>query len=351
VTRLNHHLFGLKTVCGSFVALAFGILLASAEGATTSSSAAVEGLYQKAKKEGEVIWQLASSRIEPVVKIFQKKYPDIKVRSFFKTSRDVVTQLIAEDRARDQVGTDVMSMDLQRGTPLLDRRIVVKEDWSGFGVEARLVWSDGFFVGGYDTVDGLFYNPTLVKASEVPKTWEDLLNPKWANYQIATTSSGSALTAVYYTRPQQEADLYFRKLANQKIAFEQNTAVMTKKFSQGEYKIVVGSLGRMEELQDKKIPVAIVPIGPVIAIRRGFVTARKSPHPNAARLLIVWLASKDGRRALKEIGNHAPAFPCEESELAELLCKNNLEVVFLGTREKAKDYEMFAKRVLEILRP
>jgi iron(III) transport system substrate-binding protein len=319
--------------------------------ASSGGSSALEGLYKNAKREGEVIWQLASSRIEPVAKAFQEKYPEIKMRSFFKTSRDVVTQIIAEDRARDQVGVDVLSMDLQRGTPLLDRQIVATEAWANFGVEPNQLWADGLIVGGYDTVDGMYYNPQTVKPADVPKTWEDLLHPRWANYQIATTSSGSTLTAIYYTRSASEADAYLRKLATQKIAFEQNTAVMTKKFAQGEYKIAVGSIGRMEDLQERKIPVEIVPIGPVIAIRRGFVTLKKSPHPNAARLLMIWLVSREGRKALREIGNHAAAFPCDESDLAQLLCKNKLEIVFLSTKEKAKEYETFGKRTLDILRP
>jgi iron(III) transport system substrate-binding protein len=333
------------------IALAYGLRPAPALTATTSTPAAIEDLSKNAKKEGEVIWQLASSRIEPVVKAFQAKYPEIKLRSFFKTSRDVVTQIIAEDRARNQVGIDVLSLDLQRGTPLLDRRIVASEDWPKLGVEPSQLWADGLMVGGYDTVDGMYYNPQMVQASEVPRRWEDLLHPRWANYQIATTSSGSALTAIYYTRSGPDADAYLRKLAAQKIAFEQNTAVMTKKFAYGEYKIAVGSVGRMEELQAKKIPVAIVPIGPVIAVRRGFATLKKSPHPNAARLLMIWLASTEGRKALREIGNHAAAFPCDESDLAQLLCKNKLEIVFLSTKEKAKEYETFGKRALDILRP
>jgi iron(III) transport system substrate-binding protein len=333
------------------LALLYIMLPAPAYTAAPSASAAMEELSRNAKKEGEVIWQLASSRIEPVVKAFQAKYPEVKLRSFFKTSRDVVTQVIAEDRARNQVSVDVLSLDLQRGAPLLDRRIVASEDWSKLGVEPGQLWADGLMVGGYDTVDGMYYNPQMVKDSEVPRTWEDLLHPRFANYQIATTSSGSALTAIYYTRAGSDADAYLRKLAGQKIAFEQNTAVMTKKFAYGEYKIAVGSVGRMEELQAKKIPVAMVPVGPVIAIRRGFATLRKSPHPNAARLLMIWLASTEGRKALREIGNHAAAFPCEESELAQLLCKNKLEIVFLSTKEKTKEYETFGKRALEILRP
>lgn len=347
----NHLLIAFNVSLAIVLTLWCGIMSAPAQAAAAGPPSALEGLLKDAKKEGEVIWQLATARLEPVALVFQKKYPDIRVRTFFKTSREVATQLIAEDRARDQVSIDVVSFDLQRGTPLLDRRIVASENWASFGVEPGQIWGDGFIVGGYDTVDGLYYNPVTVKGADVPKSWDDLLSPKFANYQIATTSSGSALAAVYYTRSQQEADAYLRKLAAQRIAVDQNTAVMAKKFAYGEYKVVVGSLGRMEELKKSKIPAAIAPFGPVIAIRRGLVTLRKSPHPNAARLLMVWLASKEGRRALREVGNHGAAFPCEESELAELLCKHNLEIRFLSTREKSKEFEAFGKRLLEILRP
>jgi hypothetical protein len=170
------------------IALAYSLLPVPAHTASASALAATEDLYKNAKKEGEVIWQLASSRIEPVVKAFQARYPEIKLRSFFKTSRDVVTQIIAEDRVRQQVSIDVLSLDLQRGTPLLERRIVASEDWPKLGVEPSQLWADSLMVGGYDTVDGMYYNPQTVQASEVPRSWEDLLHPRWANYQIATTS-------------------------------------------------------------------------------------------------------------------------------------------------------------------
>lgn len=99
---------------------------------------------------------------------------------------------------------------------------------------------------------------------------------------------------------------------------------------------------------DVGAPVDILPISPVVVNTFGSAVAAKAQHPNAAKLWIAFLASKEGRDALdaQSIGY---ATPCNESKMGTILCDAGIELIYQKTLEDSAQYGDATKAVSEIL--
>ena len=146
---------------------------------------------------------------------------------------------------------------------------------------------DGMFASFRAWLCVIGYNTKLVKAEDAPKSFADLLDPKWAGKIVKAHPgySGTIMTATF----QMSRDLgwdYFEKLAKQRIMQVQSSADPPKKLALGERAVMVdGNEYNMFQLKEKGEPVEIVyPTegAPLIIGPNGVF--KDAPNPNAARL-------------------------------------------------------------------
>src|SRR3978361_1605783 len=196
-------------------------------------------LIEAARKEGQVIYFTSTGLpvAEKLAKAFEAKYSGIAVR-VERTGAERVFQRIGQEYS-----SNIHAVDLVNSSDA-SHFIVWKRD----GLLAPYVPEDvaKFYPPQHKDPDGTFasfrawvsviaYNSSLVKAGEAPKSFADLLDPKWTGKLVKAHPgySGTIMTATF----QMARDLgwpYFEKLAKQKVMQVQSSADPPKKLALGE---------------------------------------------------------------------------------------------------------------------
>jgi ABC-type uncharacterized transport system YnjBCD substrate-binding protein len=146
-------------------------------------------LLQAARKEGQVVWYtglIVNQIVRPMADAFAKKYPGIEVRYSRASDTETAVKILNEGRAH-RIQADVFDAT-NAMFPLLDAKLVVAYPPKA----AEHYPAEMKDPNGYWTATNLYfltvaYNTDLVKPDEVPRSFADLLDPKWKG-QMAWTS-------------------------------------------------------------------------------------------------------------------------------------------------------------------
>lgn len=155
--------------------------------AGAQDKAAVDRLYNAAKKEGlVVIWGPTDAIIyQRMQEVLNKEYPGIRIEHFESIPEPLVQRIIAETQAGKAPAVDIIqSGSLRALRPLIDRDMLAPfPGWEkDFGLDA--VYANQRFVGAYNLTLPISYNTKMVSAKEAPKSWEELADPKWKGRKI-----------------------------------------------------------------------------------------------------------------------------------------------------------------------
>ena len=288
---------------------AASVLPASVKAAAPPASAITPALIEAAKKEGKVVWytSLDLPVAERVAKTFEAKYPGIAPR-VERTGAERVFQRIGQEYASRIHAVDVVqSSDAAHF-------IVWKRD----GILTPYVPEDvaRHFPDEHKDPDGMFatfrawlcligYNTNLVKAEEAPKSFADLLEPRWTGKMVKAhpSYSGTIMTATF----QMARDLgwgYFEKLAKQKVMQVQSSADPPKKLALGERGVMAdGNEYNMFQLKEKGDPVEIVyPAEGACLIIGPNAVMKNAPNPNAARLFQSFCFTPECQQLIVDFG-------------------------------------------------
>ncbi len=196
-------------------------------------------LIAAATREGQVVYYTSTDLpvAEKLAKAFEAKYPGIAVR-VERTGAERVFQRIGQEYSSNIHAVDVVNSS--------DAAHFIV--WKRSGILAPFVPEDvaKLYPPEHRDVDGQFasfrvwlsiiaYNTTLVKTEDAPKSFADLLDPRWKGKIVKAHPgySGTIMTATY----QMQRDLgwsYFEQLAKQNIMQVQSSADPPKKLDLGE---------------------------------------------------------------------------------------------------------------------
>jgi len=259
--------------------------------AAPPASAITPVLVEAAKKEGKVIWYTSVDLplAEKVAKAFEAKFPGIVVR-VERTGAERVFQRIGQEYASKIHAVDVANSSDAAHFIVWKRDGLLEayqpEDVAKF-YPAEHKDPDGMFSSFRVWVSVIAYNTNLVKKEEAPKSFADLLDPKWKGKIVKAHPgySGTIMTATY----QMQRDLgwgYFEKLAEQNIMQVQSSADPPKRLALGERSVMAdGNEYNIFQIKEKDGPVEAVYAtegSPLIVGPTGMFKA--APNPNAARL-------------------------------------------------------------------
>ena len=150
---------------------------------------------------------------------------------------------------------------------------------------------------------GVFFNKSQVTGADVPKTWNDLLNPKFQGKMVLGSPRISpAYSELYYAlwKDPKYGEAFFQKLAAQKPRVVQNNALVAQLVNSGE--AAVGFTALPYDAINLQKASANSPIDyaylDIITLAPTFIAVNaKAQNPNAARLLVSYLLSPAGQVA------------------------------------------------------
>src|SRR5581483_10421520 len=274
-----------------------------------------QALIDAAKKEGQISYYTSTDLpvAEKVAKAFEAKYPGIAVRTE-RTGAERVFQRIGQEYSSNIHAVDVVNssdaahfVKWKRDGILLP---YVPEDVAKYPAEHRDV--DGQFASFRVWLSIIAYNTNLVKAEDAPKSFADLLDPKWKGKIVKAHPgySGTIMTATY----QMQRDLgwtFFEQLAKQNIMQVQSSADPPKKLDLGERAVMAdGNEYNIFQLKEAGRPVEPVYASegsPLIIGPNGVF--KDAPHPNAARLFQSFCMSREAQQLIIDVGGLRSVHP------------------------------------------
>ena len=260
-----------------------------------------------AKTEGALMVYATGTQIQPLIDRFQQIYPDIHVQLSRADSNDVARKVYEEYNA-GVYQVDVFELSSYGLLPLRDQNILIPftspegGDFAPSAFEAKHRW-----VSVRESYIGIGYNTKLISPADAPKTYQDMLDPKWKGRMAISGEPGSAVAWVAAMVLSQGAD-FVRKLGQQDMRVYQMTArAIANLMISGEVSLSPTSYNsHMEASADDGAPLAWVAPGPVPVTDTSAALAGKAPHPHAAMLFIDFLMSKEGQALYLKLG-YSPA--------------------------------------------
>jgi iron(III) transport system substrate-binding protein len=189
------------------------------------------------------------------------------------------------------------------------------------------------------------YNTKLVKPSDRPRSYEDLLDPKWKGKMVKAHPgySGNIMTGTYILSKLLGWN-YFEALAKQQIMQVQSAVDPAQRVAQGE-RLVAADGSENSAFRTRRKGGAVVPIYPtegcpVVPVGAAIMAA--APHPNAARLLVHFILSPEGQQTLADYGGRSflPGIAVPEG----LKPTEQLKLLHAEPLQVAEETEMIRKR-------
>ena len=301
--------FSRRDVLKGSSALALTVYATPIRAAAPQPTAITPQLIEAAKKEGKVVWYTSVDLplSERVARSFEAKYPGVAMR-VERSGAERVFSRIGQEYASNIHAVDIVNSSDAAHLIVWKRDGLlapyVPEDVAKH-YPAEHKDADGMFASFRITLCPVAYNTNLVKRGEAPKSYADLLDPKWTGKIVKAhpSYSGTILTATY----QISRDIgweFFDKLARQKIMQVQSATDPPKKLARGERAIMAdGTEYLLFQLKEKGDPVEIVyPTEGTPLIVGPNAIFKNAPNPNAARLLQSYMFTPECQQLIIDVG-------------------------------------------------
>lgn len=301
--------YGPRRVRAAGLGLALAATLAAGAtllGRGPVSAAVPPDVQAAAKKEGTVVWYttMETKDLAATVKRFQATHPGITLQTLRLGSSQLPARVITEQRG-GKYNADVISGDefqvaqiaaaggLQRN-PNAEARAFIKGS----------VDPNGMWTSLYQNTTVIAWNPARLKADRLkaPTALADLAEPAWKNGKVGI-DAGALNWYVGSLQASPGAAELMRKIAANKPVMTSGHTESVTELEAGEYDAsptVYGYLADQEKRAGR--PVDFVNPRPLLVTLNPIGMAKNAPHPDAAKVLIDWLLSKDGQTFLSAQG-------------------------------------------------
>jgi iron(III) transport system substrate-binding protein len=277
-----------------FAVLAGAAALAQADIATYQGPDRNQRLIDGAKKERTltIYTSAAVDDMAVITAAFEKKY-GIKVVVWRASSENIIQRAATEARGGrfdvDVIETDGVAMEAIHREKLLQE---VKSPHAGDLIPAAIP-AHNQWIGDRVQIFTAAYNTRLVKAADLPKRYEDLLDPKWKGKLGVEAADHDWLSAVVTDMGEAKGLTFFRDLvARNGLSVRKGHTLLANLVVSGEVPLALSAyLYKVVQLKNDGAPIDWVALPPEIARAQGIGLARRSPHPYAGVLFMDFLLS------------------------------------------------------------
>jgi iron(III) transport system substrate-binding protein len=328
------------------------VTLLLASWALAGAPSAQEGRVEAARKEGKVVWytSLVLPSAERVAKLFEAAYPGIKVEVHRTGSERILARVMQELKANIKNVDVVHTSDAGHFVFFKEQKLLTRYTPAGVdGFPAGFKDKDGYFYGLRATVNVIAYNTKTVTAAEAPKTWKDLLDPKWKGKMVTAHPGYSGVIATHVLAlVNQYGWDYFKQLAQNKLMLVQSAVDPSGVVASGERVVAVdGGEYTFYQTKKKGNPIEIVyPKEGVPLVVSPTAIMSTAPHPNAAKLFTDFGFSREIQQVMADseglyTGHPEVKYPTDKPKLSEL------KLLTVDPEELDKRNEEIKKRFVE----
>jgi len=279
---------------GRRIALA-AFLLASFAAWGQAPDARMQRLAEAARKEGEVMvyHSTQSDDLRPVFEAFTKKY-GVKVREWRSSSENVVQRVIRESNAgRHEV--DFIENNLPEQEALRREKLLKKIETPLYA-DLRPRMAPAHHEYAVSTMDVFVqaYNTQKVKKEELPKTYQDLLDPRWKGRLGVEADDYDWFGMVVGLMGEEKGLRLFRDIVvTNGISVRKGHTLLAQLVASGEVPLALTVYNyKPPQLKAKGGSIDWFVMQPVIAQMHGVAVHKDAPHPNAAELLYDFFLSE-----------------------------------------------------------
>ncbi len=261
--------------------------------ATAPASDRMAQLIEAARKEGTVNWAITPpffDGVGPMRDLIKQKYGvDLKIEASSELNYTrKVAKIVSEVQAGAPASFDLIDLSDSTVAPLLQAGAALKVNWQEYmpQIPAEGVIGDGILLVNYNDFLGPVFNPKIIPADQAPRSYDDLLDPKWKG-KISTIDAQS--NWVWLAQPDLwgEARLKeFMKGLKKQNPFIGRYDEMQARLTSGEYPLSAGiTASTVTVAQRKGAPLEYAKVTPMRVGAYGSAVPKNAPHPNAAILL------------------------------------------------------------------
>jgi ABC-type Fe3+ transport system substrate-binding protein len=305
----------MQTFRSSVLLLLFALLVVLPPQRAAGAAEIDPALVAAAKREGRLTFYsplITDQIVRPLTAAFRSKY-GIQVDALRMDSNQVILKILNEHRARRMVA-DVITTSLGIQGLITAQAIKPFKSVSASELPEQYKDPNGYWASVRLHVFGPAVNTNLVKPEDRPKTFDDLLDPKWAGKMVwrhsNMTGSTGFIANILATRGEQAGMEYLRRLARQRIiSVSISDRALLDQVVAGEYTMAIAMTNHNIEISRKQgAPVAWIPLEPALMTSEQIGLTTLSPHPNAGLLFVEYALSREGQTVFQKAG-YIPSHP------------------------------------------
>ena len=274
-------------------------------GFASAAGGASDDLAKAANKEAVLLIYGGATlqHMTLLIENFNRTHPVIKVNYLRKSGSSLFELIVRELRAKTYNADAYVPLTVDQAIYLAERKLLTRyasAERSAFPEQAKD--RDGYWTTLYQTGHVYAYNTRQVSPKEVPRTYDDLLTPKWKGKIMMDEEEDLWYASVLEILGKDKGQRFMRGLAQQQPVFQGSKTLMMQLLCAGEVGLAFPvNFNQANDAKKRGCPSDFVVIEPQTQ-RPPFVIAmaQNAPHPAAAKLFIDFLLAKEPQRFMQE---------------------------------------------------
>ena len=277
----------------------FAVLLTAAMLLSLASFASAEGASGKVM----LYSSMQEAQLQAIEQAFEAKYPGVDMEYYYAGGGKLVTKMTTEAQDGGQIASDLVWL----GDPS-DYEVFKKNGWlepyvspETDHIAKEYMDPEGYYTAGRLVTTGIAWFIGVDEA-DAPKTWNDLLDPKWQG-QIIMTDPAQASTTKYWMAAMMQSEKYgpefFKKLRENGVELESGTTATHNRVADASYQVGICLDYVSANLIAEGSPMAFhYTTEDVITMTSPVAIIKGCANPDNAKLLMDFILSKEGQEVL-----------------------------------------------------